>query len=444
MSLKIVLIMNFIANTMCEKLNETKLKRLGEHRYSSSGSTFLDPIMQRFWNWFVIKLPLWWAPNCMTLIGLASNIITALILVYYSPDAKQEIPSWALLFCALGLFIYQTLDACDGKQARRTNSSSPLGELFDHGCDAVSTIFVSLSVCLSTQLGTNINTMLLLCVFATALFYMAHWQTYVSGTLKFGRFDVTEAQFTIIAILIISAIFGTNVWNYEIMRIKHVLIELKSIPMFFSIANEARILFCQLFQILKGGVGKNGSTVAGTSILSPFLPIFLAVVFPLTIFHKSQSLIFENHLSLYIITFGLVTAKITNKLVVAHMSKSEISKLDSVFIGPLLLFLNQYFNTFLNEYMLLWVALVYTLVDFLYYSYSTCSQIADYLNIMILSTSHQRLKNTNQTSLRNNSTERSTNDVKEYVSLLMDQYLEDDNNQDINVLYDKKCLNQNI
>ncbi len=30
------------------------------------------------------------------------------------------------------------MDAIDGKQARRTGSSSPLGELFDHGCDALS------------------------------------------------------------------------------------------------------------------------------------------------------------------------------------------------------------------------------------------------------------------------------------------------------------------
>jgi ethanolaminephosphotransferase len=29
----------------------------------------------------------------------------------------------------------------DGKQARRTNSSSPLGQLFDHGCDAINTNF---------------------------------------------------------------------------------------------------------------------------------------------------------------------------------------------------------------------------------------------------------------------------------------------------------------
>jgi phosphatidylglycerophosphate synthase len=38
----------------------------------------------------------------------------------------------------MGLFVYQTLDAIDGKQARRTGSSNSLGELFDHGCDSVS------------------------------------------------------------------------------------------------------------------------------------------------------------------------------------------------------------------------------------------------------------------------------------------------------------------
>ena len=42
------------------------------------------------------------------------------------------------LLTGLGIFLYQSLDAIDGKQARRTNSSSPLGELFDHGCDSVS------------------------------------------------------------------------------------------------------------------------------------------------------------------------------------------------------------------------------------------------------------------------------------------------------------------
>ena len=50
-----------------------------------------------------------------------------------------QVPRWACFVCCLGLFIYQSLDAIDGKQARRTNTQSPLGELFDHGCDSLST-----------------------------------------------------------------------------------------------------------------------------------------------------------------------------------------------------------------------------------------------------------------------------------------------------------------
>ncbi|MBA0667783.1 hypothetical protein Goklo_000823 [Gossypium klotzschianum] len=36
------------------------------------------------------------------------------------------------MFLVLSALLGYTFDAVDGKQARRTNSSSPLGELFDH------------------------------------------------------------------------------------------------------------------------------------------------------------------------------------------------------------------------------------------------------------------------------------------------------------------------
>ena len=36
---------------------------------------------------------------------------------------------WAWLYVGVAHFIAHTLDGIDGKQARRTNSSSPLGEL---------------------------------------------------------------------------------------------------------------------------------------------------------------------------------------------------------------------------------------------------------------------------------------------------------------------------
>jgi phosphatidylglycerophosphate synthase len=51
------------------------------------------------------------------------------------PDvpAGTNVPSVVWIAVALLLFLSHTLDGIDGKQARRTGSSTPLGELFDHG-----------------------------------------------------------------------------------------------------------------------------------------------------------------------------------------------------------------------------------------------------------------------------------------------------------------------
>jgi hypothetical protein len=54
------------------------------------------------------------------------------------------IAPWLYLVGLLGHFLYQTFDAIDGKQARRTGTSSPLGQLFDHGCDAFITNVVGI------------------------------------------------------------------------------------------------------------------------------------------------------------------------------------------------------------------------------------------------------------------------------------------------------------
>ncbi len=45
---------------------------------------------------------------------------------------------------------------------------------------------------------------------------------------------------------------------------------------------------------------------------------------------------------------------------VAHMTKSEMHLHDLAFLGPGLLFLDQYFNSFIDEYLVLWIALVST------------------------------------------------------------------------------------
>ena len=84
--------------------------------------------------------PLWVAPNLLTLVGFLCCVAHFLLLTVYDYDFtaattgnEHPIPRWAWLAVAALLFLSHTLDGIDGKQARRTGTSSPIGELFDHG-----------------------------------------------------------------------------------------------------------------------------------------------------------------------------------------------------------------------------------------------------------------------------------------------------------------------
>ncbi|XP_078500254.1 choline/ethanolaminephosphotransferase 1 isoform X1 [Lissotriton helveticus] len=361
-------------------LSRHQLKRLEEHRYQSAGRSLLEPLFQGFWDWLVGRVPAWIAPNLITIVGLVINIFTTLILVYHCPSATEQAPVWTYLSCALGLFIYQSLDAIDGKQARRTNSSSPLGELFDHGCDSLSTVFVVLGTCIAVQLGTNPDWMFFCCFAGMFMFYCAHWQTYVSGTLRFGIFDVTETELCVIVFHLLTGTVGPEFWNYTIPVLN---IQMKILPALCTVAGTVFSCTNYFRVIFTGGVGKNGSTIAGTSVLSPMLHIGSVIVLAAMIYKKSAVQLFEKHPCLYILAFGFVSAKVTNKLVVAHMTKSEMHLHDTAFIGPALLFLDQYFNSFVNEYIVLWIALVLSLIDLIRYCVSVCNQIASHLHIEV-------------------------------------------------------------
>lgn len=72
-------------------LSPGQLKRLSDHKYNSEGKTLLDRVLQPWWNFLVSKTPLWLAPNLITVIGLIVNVVTTLLLVYYSPDSKSNV-----------------------------------------------------------------------------------------------------------------------------------------------------------------------------------------------------------------------------------------------------------------------------------------------------------------------------------------------------------------
>ncbi|GMF65341.1 unnamed protein product [Phytophthora lilii] len=118
------------------------------------------------------------------------------------------------ILSALGLFFYQTMDALDGKQARRTGASSPLGQLFDHGCDAVCTVFNVLSAAATCQVGVGLRPYIALSSVSIA-FYLAQWEEYHTGVMSCGNgfYGVTEGQLTLVAVHLAAAFFGAGFWT---------------------------------------------------------------------------------------------------------------------------------------------------------------------------------------------------------------------------------------
>ena len=108
-------------------IGATGRRALRSYRYNAEDLSLLAPYFQRFWNGVCARLPAWLAPNCVTVGGLLLVVLSAALCWETSPRLDAHLPAAALLLHAALLFGYQTLDAVDGKQARRTGSSGPLG-----------------------------------------------------------------------------------------------------------------------------------------------------------------------------------------------------------------------------------------------------------------------------------------------------------------------------
>jgi len=77
-------------------------------------------------------------------------------------------------------------------------------------------------------------------------------------------------------------------------------------------------------------------------------------------------------------------AKITNKLIIASMTKSELNIWDTSLCPLLVMFLNQYWGLWLPENKLIYICLLWAVFNLAQYLISTYKQIAGYLNIRVL------------------------------------------------------------
>ncbi|KDN49556.1 hypothetical protein K437DRAFT_233798 [Tilletiaria anomala UBC 951] len=135
-------------------------------------------------------------------------------------DHSHCLPHWVYLTWAIGLFAYQSLDSIDGKQARRTGMAGPLGELFDHGCDAINTTLECLLCAAAMNLGRSYWTIASL-VATLSNFYLTTWEEYHTGTLFLSAFSgPVEGILMICVIYVITALLGGPAfWDQGVLNV---------------------------------------------------------------------------------------------------------------------------------------------------------------------------------------------------------------------------------
>ncbi|GLT91712.1 hypothetical protein SLE2022_095870 [Rubroshorea leprosula] len=298
------------------------------HRYKYSGvdhSYLAKYVLQPFWTRFVNFFPLWMPPNMITLIGFLFLVTSALLSYIYSPQLDSPPPRWVHFAHGLLLFLYQTFDAVDGKQARRTSSSSPLGELFDHGCDALACAFESLAFGSTAMCGRDT---FWFWVIAAIPFYGATWEHYFTNTLILPVINgPTEGLALIYVSHFMTAIVGAQWWAQQFG---------KSIPFFgwVPFISEIPTFKAVLFLMIAFGVIPtvtfnvcNVYKVIQARKGSISMPLALAMLYPFAVLlggvlvwdYLSPSDIIGTYPHLVILGTGLAFGFLVGRMILAHL-----------------------------------------------------------------------------------------------------------------------------
>uniref|UniRef100_A0A453R2D5 Aminoalcoholphosphotransferase n=1 Tax=Aegilops tauschii subsp. strangulata TaxID=200361 RepID=A0A453R2D5_AEGTS len=265
------------------------------------------------------------ALDAITLMGFMFLLTSSLLSYIYSPHLDTAPPRWVHLAHGILLFLYQTFDAVDGKQARRTSSSSPLGELFDHGCDALACAFEALALGSTLMCGR-----LTFCywVVAAVPFYLATWEHYFTNTLILPVINGPTEGLMLIYVSHLFTFFTGAEWWAQDFRKSLPLISLVPLPFVPEIPLYVIVLILMIMFAVIPTVGSNignvqkvvdarkGSMELALAMLLPFIALLAGVA---VWCYLSPSDIMKNQPHLLVIGTGSAFGYLVGRMILAHL-----------------------------------------------------------------------------------------------------------------------------
>ncbi|KAI3793540.1 hypothetical protein L1987_36159 [Smallanthus sonchifolius] len=300
------------------------INALHKYKYSGADHSYVAKyVLQPFWTRFVTFFPLWMPPNMITLTGFMFLLLSAVLGYIYSPHLDSPPPRWVHFAHGLLLFLYQTFDAVDGKQARRTNSSSPLGELFDHGCDALACALEALAFGSTAMCGRNT---FWFWVISAVPFYCATWEHYFTNTLILPAVNgPTEGLMLIYMAHIFTSIVGAEWWAQDFGKSIPLL---SWVPFINGIPTSGLVLlFMILFAVIptvsfnvqnvyKVVQSRKGSMLKALAMLVPFCVLLVVIILWDCM---SPSDLIGNYPHMVVMGTGLAFGFLVGRMILSHL-----------------------------------------------------------------------------------------------------------------------------
>ncbi|KAI9482914.1 MAG: hypothetical protein EXX96DRAFT_556096 [Benjaminiella poitrasii] len=393
-------------------LTDEQLSNLKLYKYSSVDKSFLSRyILRHYWDLAIKFFPLNMAPNLITLTGLMFIIFNVILVFIYVPtmEAEDAGPSWIYFSFALGLWLYSTFDNVDGRQARRTGTSSPLGELFDHGCDALNCSFAAIVQMSALGLG-HTKAAVIIYAIATTGFYLSTIEEYHTGVLYLGYINVPTEGVTLLCIMfVISGICGPMIWKTQLTSIIP-----SGLPSYMQnlTLNDAYIWFIGLmflfthvtacFYAMYKACCLKGKPFVRTMLYDNWPIMLYTTSFYLWVTSPYSFILSHQHYAVYLLAVGVVFGRICSKIILAHLTKSP-SPFPTVMLIPLVLGaiitnLPLYINmdpifTPRSEYVYLVCYFIIASIMYLHWAVRVIDSICTYLGIRCLVIPDQHTKN---------------------------------------------------
>ncbi|CAB3223752.1 unnamed protein product [Arctia plantaginis] len=315
---------------MARFLSEDKLEGFDKYKYNSVDTSILSNyVMHPFWNWCVQFCPEWVAPNLLTFSGFLLTVLNFFLFTYYDYGfyamTKENInndciPNWVWAVSSVNLFVAYTLDGIDGKQARRTGTSSPLGELFDHGLDSYSAVLIPTflySVFGRDEVSPLRFLFLIWNIFLN--FYLTHWEKYNTGVmfLPWG-YDFTMIGSCIL--LLVTSVFGPKVWHVQLPGGISPGVIFEFVLYFSAMITSQTVILWNIYKSYRDRTGKMRSF---SEAIRPLVPLFLFFALSsLWAMYSPNDIINRAPRIFYILT-GTIFSNINCRLIVSQMSDTR-------------------------------------------------------------------------------------------------------------------------